>query len=141
LRNWFKRAQYIGEFSIVDGVLQRQYSTGTAFDTMQVSDGQYFRIINSTFNDGVHKVGDVLDDEVFIGAVWSMGIPKAVIDIANEIDDWQQKYGGTDSQLLSPYSSESFGGYSYTKAGDGSSGGGASWKSVFGSRLSAWRKI
>ena len=47
------------------------------------------------------------------------------------------KYG---EKSLSPYQSESFGGYSYTKA-SASNGDQVDWKTVFRSRLNRWRKI
>ena len=40
----------------------------------------------------------------------------------------------------SPYTSESFGDYSYTKA-TGESGAPLTWRDVFASRLNAWRKL
>ena len=45
--------------------------------------------------------------------------------------------------LASPYQSESFGGYSYTKASAGSSdsGEGITWQKKFKSQLNQWRKI
>lgn len=87
-----------------------------------------------------------LTDEVFTGAVWEMGIPPAVLQLADEIEEWQNKYGGADSAAMSPFNSESFGGYSYSKStGGGGSGSGSgsagSWQSVFASRLNPWRKI
>ena len=74
-----------------------------------------------------------------------MAVPKEVILLATEIELWQAQYGGIDSQNMSPYQSESFGGYSYTKAsGNSSDKTGSSvptWQSVFGARLRRYRKI
>ena len=108
LRNWFDRNQpkYYGEFAIENGVL-------VLSGDMSLRDGQYFRVIGSALNDGVHKYGvygDSLTDEEFTGAVWAMAIPPAVVDLAKEISDWIDKYGDV---MTSPFSSESFGGYSY----------------------------
>lgn len=142
LKNWFERAIYTGKFAIVDGVIT-SYNDGD----MSLVSGQYFRIIGSLFNDGVHKYDDdtdTLTDETFEGAVWSMGVPGAVIDLVADISDWQSQYGTTDSAAMSPYNSESFGGYSYSKSGGGSSDGTSSsgtWQSAFAMRLSPWRKI
>lgn len=133
LRNWFDRNQpkYYGDFKIEDGAL-----------VLPLKDGQYFRIIGSLLNDGVHQYGDVLVDEEFSGAVWSMAIPPAVLSLAKEIEDWISKYGDV---MTSPFSSESFGGYSYSKAQGyaGSNGGGmlSTWQAVFADRLNRWRKI
>ena len=47
--------------------------------------------------------------------------------------------------VSSPYASESFGGYAYTKAsagqGSADSGGGISWRTPFASELNKWRKL
>ena len=136
LHNWFERERHIGTFTIEAGVL-------TGLDLLN---GQYYRIIGSVFNDGVHKYGDatdVLTDETFEGAVWALGIPKAVIDLAAEIAAWRAKYESADSAAMSPFNSESFGGYSYAKSGAGvtSSSGAGGWVGVFASQLNRWRKI
>lgn len=136
LHNWFDRDRFFGTFTIEGGVLTAP----------GLVDGQYYRIVGSVFNDGVHQYGeptDTLEDETFNGAVWALGIPKAVIDLSAEIDAWRDKYEGADSAAMSPFNSESFGGYSYAKSRAGtSSGSGASgWQGVFASRLNMWRKI
>ena len=71
LKNWFNRKpngdyypKYSGKVVITEGDLV--FASG--FDLV---DGQYIRIMGSLFNDGVHKVGDTLVDEVFEGAVSS----------------------------------------------------------------------
>ena len=122
-----------GEFSIVDGELVLD----------DVVEGQYFRIVGSLFNDGVYKYPHTFEkDEVFKGAVWAMAIPEEVIALADEIEQWQAKYGGINSANMSPYNSESFGGYSYSKGGGGSGDGSAgTWQTAFASRLNKWRKI
>ena len=138
IHNWFDLSRQTGTFTISGGVLTADF----------LRTNQYYRIIGSVFNDGVHKYGDTHDtltDETFEGAVWALGIPKAVIDLSAQIDAWETKYGGTDSAAMSPFQSESFGGYSYTKAGASSTGSAAStptgWKAVFASQLNRWRKI
>lgn len=144
LRNWFTRAQHFGVFEIKNGELQVQYDAGNEFGGLTIKDGQYFRIINSALNDGIYQYPTSdLKDEEFDGAVWVLGIPPAVISICDEIEAWEDKYGGTDSALLSPFQSESFGGYSYSKGSGSTADGGnaASWKTVFAGRLSPWRKI
>ena len=144
LRNWFTRAQYRGVFKIENGELQTQFDAGNEFGAVKIINGQYFRIINSALNDGVYKypVTDLKDEE-FDGAVWTMNVPPAVVSLCAEIEAWCEKYGGVDSAMLSPYQSESFGGYSYSKSngGDADGANGVSWKTVFGARLAPWRKI
>ena len=141
LRNWFDRDQpkIYGSFEISGGRI------ATESFTDKIQGNQYFRIIGSVFNDGVHKYTDelVLTDETFEGAIWLMAIPKGVIELSETIDKWLED---NSAVMLSPYSSESFGGYSYVKRGSGSgsvdgSGSGSSWQSVFGSELNRWRKI
>ena len=139
LKNWFNREQpYIsGEITILNGNI----ATLSFIDKIQ--DGQYFKIDGSVFNDGVHKytrdqnLG--LHDEVFVGVISLMAIPKEVLDIATEIGAWNEKY---KDAVDSPFNSESFGGYSYSKSGASGTGtGGVTWQSQFSSRLSAWRKL
>ena len=102
--------------------------------------GQYFRVIGSIFNDGVWQYGDTdLTDETFDGAIWAMAIPPAVLELNEDIDSWLEQYGETQN---SPYSSESFGGYSYSKNSSGGSGADKStWQGVFAPRLNKWRKM
>lgn len=138
LRNWFDLNRYEGTFTISGGALTADF----------LQKGQYYRVIGSIFNDGVHKYGDptdILDDETFKGAVWALGIPKAVIKLSEDIDAWVAKYGGVDSASMSPFTSESFAGYSYSKGSNlasvttGNSATG--WKAMFASQLNKWRKI
>ena len=144
LRNWFDRARYVGQFVIENGELRLTYDDGQNFCPVNVVDGQYIRIINSALNDGVYRYPALLEDEEFDGGVWVMSPPKAFLAIVDEISAWCKTNGGADAQVNSPYTSESFGGYSYSKAGSGDSangGGGTSWKDIFGSRLWQWRKL
>lgn len=133
IHNYFVRERYTGTFEIVDGRLSINF----------LQNNQYYKIIGSVFNDGVHQFpSEDLTDEVFTGQIWAMAVPPTFVALCDEIKDWQSKYG---EAVMSPYSSESFGGYSYTKAsGTGAKGDvlpGATWQSVFGSRLNHWRKI
>ena len=129
LRNYFVVKIHNGRFTINGGEL-------APLDFLQK--GQYFRIVGSIFNDGVYKFGDELNltDEVFEGAVWYMAVPKDVIDLAKDIEEYNKSEQGKPS----PYQSESFGGYSYTKATD-EKGNPIGWKSVFASRLNRYRKV
>ena len=131
IRNWFpvKGGIYSGTFTIKDGCITLPF----------LADGQYFRICGSVFNDGLHQY-NVLDlvDETFDGTIWALSIPQPIIDLANEIQEWQDKNADA---LSSPYSSESFGGYSYSKATNSETGGAETWQSHFKQQLSAWRKI
>lgn len=131
IRNWFTvdGGIHSGTFTIKDGGITLPF----------LADGQYFRICGSVFNDGLHQY-NVLDltDEKFTGTIWALAIPKSVIELADEIQKWQEKNGEAS---VSPYQSESFGGYSYSKATDAETGGAVTWQSAFKQQLSAWRKI
>lgn len=147
LRNWFQTTILLGRFKIENGAIT--YEDGKALPLL---DNQYFRIVGSVFNDGVYQYPPLtnpepsLKDETFEGAVWAMAVPQDILDLADEIAEWVSKYGGADSTVNSPYSSESFDGYSYSKASGGGSGSTSTpsagdWRSVYGSRLADWRRL
>ena len=129
LRNYFVSDIHNGTFEIVGGKI-------TPLDFIQ--ENQYFRIVGSVFNDGVYKnTADlVLTDEIFSGSVWAMAVPPSVVALAEEI----KKYNESDEAKPSAYTSESFGGYSYSKATD-ENGAPMGWKKVFASRLNKYRRI
>lgn len=133
IHNYFVKEVYRGNFKIESGSLNVGF----------LLDGQYFKINGSVFNDGVHKYNDtedVLRDEEFQGYIMTMAVPQDIINLDAEISSWVDKYGEVAD---SPYQSESFGGYTYTKAsGSGSSSNPqVSWQDKFASRLNAYRKI
>lgn len=132
LKNWFDVNRIFGKFDIVEGAID--------LTDYGIQNGQYFRIVGSVFNDGVYQYPATnLTDESFSGAVWLMAVPPAVITLASEIGEWVGTYGQT---ALSPYTSESFAGYSYTKSsGYSSSDEATTWQGAFASRLNQWRKI
>lgn len=137
LRNWFEREKYLGNFTIANGEITREDGS-----TLPLLAGQYYRVIGSILNDGVHKNGeDDLIDESFHGSVWSMAVPPVVEGLAAEISNWMVSNAAA---VNSPYQSESFGGYNYSlRVGADSSGQavGVTWQSQFGARLAPWRKI
>lgn len=142
LKNWFDRDRYIGKFEIADGKISTNIE-------MTLLENQYIRIVGSILNDGVYQYHadgiEGLSDEAFDGSVWSLAIPKALIDLAAEIEAWQGKYGSVDSAAMSPYNSESFGGYQYSKSTGATSTTETntpnSWQAAFANRLSRYRKI
>ena len=98
--------------------------------------GQYFWIRGSVFNDGLHVYPAAdLTDEDFDGVIIAMAVPRALIALSDEIKAWVDKNGQE-----SPYTSESFGGYSYSKATN-AQGLAVGWRDVFRARLNPWRKI
>lgn len=139
LNNYFDQNRIFGEFTVADS--QITYDGGVMADFLQ--EGQYFRIVGSVFNDGIYQYSssipiDSFHDETFTGAIWAMAIPPDLIALSTKIDKWIADYGEVVSN---PYQSESFGGYSYSKASGGNNGGGGSWQNAFASDLSKWRKI
>lgn len=133
LKNWFvvDDGVHTGTFTIKNGALPLSF----------LQTGQYYRICGSIFNDGLHKWGDdtdMLTDETFTGAVWALAIPKTVVTLSEIIAEWETKNG---EAVTSPFTSESFGGYSYTKATDATTGAQATWQTVFRAQLNPYRKI
>lgn len=133
LNNWFDLERYFGVFTISDG----------SISVPELQQNQYFRIVGSVFNDGVYQYPTSnLTDEVFDGAVWAMAVPPDVIALLNDMNNWVANYG---EGFRSPYASESFGGYSYTKASGNSSGGAGKASDglldAFASKLNKWRKV
>lgn len=137
IRNYFvadKEDIHIGDFTISNGAFVPPLDFPT----------DYIRIVGSHLNDGVHKLSDEdLQDEEFHGGVWIMSPPVDFLALANEIDEWQTKNGGSNAVAMSPFSSESFGGYSYSKSGasNSASSAGADWASTYAGRLKAYRKV
>lgn len=131
LRNWFETDRIEGTYTVENG--------GIALPFLQ--EGQFFRIVGSVFNDGVHQCPACgLMDETFDGAVWPMAIPPAVLALDADIEAWQEKNG---EAAASPFASESFGGYSYSKGSNGSAAasGPVTWQTTFKARMNQWRKI
>ena len=130
LRNWFV---------VPDGVHIQTYtiSGGSIAPLDFLQEGQHFRIVGSVFNDGVYQYpATSLTDEVFEGAVWAMAVPPTLIDLSAEIE----AYNDSDAGKPTGFASESFGGYSYTKATD-ANGAPIGWQKAFESRLNKWRKL
>ena len=132
--NYFWRTKWNVKLTIVDGTFTVDF----------LKEGQYFRILGSDLNDGVYQYPATdLKDEEFEGQIWSMAVPQAVIDLASDMGAWKEQYGAVDSPAMSPYSSESFGNYSYSKGGSSSSSASAGsdiW-SAFAARLNPYRKL
>lgn len=128
LRNWFETDRISGTYTVENGSIALPF----------LQEGQFFRIVGSVFNDGVHQYPDYgMADETFDGSVWPMAVPSAVLTLESEIRAWQEKNGDA---AASPFTSESFGGYSYSK-GSASANGAVTWQTTFKSRMNQWRKI
>ena len=128
LRNYFETEKRFGTFTISDGSIS---------PSNFLQSGQYYRIVGSVFNDGVHRhPAHDLTDETFNGAVWAMAVPPAVVELLQKI----QEFEAATANSPTAYISESFGGYTYTKATD-ENGLPAGWKTVFKNELHKWRKL
>ena len=141
IHNYFIKDARRGTYEITDGLISLDFA----------KEGQRIMIVGSDLNDGVytyHTYGLTddddnenaqLQDETFCGSVCALAVPPSVISLSSEIKSWMDKYGDA---VNSPYQSESFGGYSYTRASGGKSGNSAaSWEDLFSSQLNRWRKI
>ena len=144
IHNYFVSSNQQAEYAIADGAIS---------PAPALKEGQRFLIAGSDLNDGVYTwradgikndddtAGAGLADEVFSGAVCGLSIPPQLVALSAEISEWVAKYGDV---INSPYQSESFGGYSYSKAsGSGAAGSSptAGWQEVFAGRMNRWRKV
>lgn len=140
VHNYFIRHAYTGNLTISGGTIP-----------VELLDGQRFRIRGSALNDGIYTYhadgikddddndASFLSDETFVGSIEAMGVPQAFLRLVKEIGDWVTTNGAV---LNSPYTSESFGGYSYTKAtGSGTNGTVLGWQDMYRAKLNAYRKL
>ena len=104
LNNWFAWEMYAGTFTV----------TGRKLALPDLAEGQYFRIVGSVFNDGLHQY--------------------PATDLAEEIQAWDEK------NRPGAYTSESFSGYSYTRATN-AKGAAVGWQDAFAAQLAPYRKL
>ncbi len=128
--NYFAKSKHFGKFTIENGTI-------APLDFLQ--EGQYFRIVGSTFNDGVYQYPSIeLTDEIFDGAIWAMSVPPAFIALATDIKTWSESNKGVSA---SPFTSENYpNGYSYTVATE-ASGAPLTWQTIFSKQIAQWRKL
>ena len=137
IKNYFLRDIKSGTFTLSSGTVP--------LDSLLPN--QYFRIVGSVLNDGVFQntAADLanLRAETFTGEIWSMAVPRDFEQLCEDITAWRAKNEALDSANMSPFSSESFGGYSYSKGSTGNSDGtnGATWQNQFRQRLNTYRRI
>lgn len=145
VHNFFTRAALPGTYTVTGGAL--------ALDCLK--EGQRFHVVGSDLNDGVYTwhAGGIknddddaeagLQDETFTGCILPMAVPRAFLDLCEEIGAWVAAYG---TAADSPFQSENvIGVYSYEKgsaSGTAANGGNASptWESVFAARLNPYRR-
>ena len=150
IHNFFpvKGAAITGKITIGEWIFDTHIDATTSAEDLRYSgtairlplqDGQYYLISGSIFNDGVYQYrkGDAapLQEETFDGVVVPLAIPKPFLSLVDEISEWQAKSGN-----LGAYQSESFGGYSYSRATN-SKGETYTWQDAFRARLNPWRKM
>lgn len=132
-RNWFDRAgdgkalpRLHGRFEVKGGEIKLPEGF--------VKDGQWFRVIGSISNDGAHRFPATdMVDEVFEGHVHLMAVPREVEQLAEDVASWRTAH---EEASVSPFKSESFGGYTYQLRDEG-----AGWQAAFSDRLLPWRKL
>lgn len=139
IHNWFVYDEITVDGCAVEG--------GSLPASVSIPEGAWYRVQGSLFNDGLHRhPAEDLADETFDGTITICSIPNALLDVVEEIEDWQQAYNeGRNKALGSPYSSESFDGYSYSmrdySGANSASGGLSGWQAEFAGQLNAWRRI
>ena len=108
--------------------------TGGKIELPELWDGSHYLVEGSRRNDGIHVYGDNdLLPETFTGTVTELCIDKQLLKKWVSINNWCRE---NEKLIYSPYQSESFGGYAYTKTTVTTS-----WKSVFADDLRPWRKL
>lgn len=147
IHNWFTRETLsLTGCEVVGGQLPASVAEA-------VPSGAWYRIEGSYLNDGLHLRGEGdegLTDEEFDGTLTVLAVPKALLAVVDEIQDWVDATAEARSKAAaSPYQSESFGGYTYSMRSDltggssGSSGGGGltGWQAAFKSDLNPYRRL
>lgn len=133
INRWFDIDRQFGTFEIKNGMLKNSNSL-----LPLLKPGLHIRIMESNYNDGVYAFPvDNLKDEVFDGAIWTLSIPYAFLLKADEIENWRETNKDT---INSPFDSESFAGYSYSKNAAVNEAGNAAWEKHFERDLDRWRK-
>ena len=129
---------YLNNFFVSKTLPEQEYTiTGGSVEIPDALNGQYIRIVGSVMNDGVYQYPPTeLTDETFTGMVQLLAIPNVVLLTVQEVENWAKK----DANQPTAYTSESFAGYSYSKATN-ANGLAAGWQDVFRSQLAPYRKM
>jgi hypothetical protein len=139
-RNFFEVKQsdvteHEGSYSIAEGSLSPVPD--------EILTGQYIAIYGSVLNDGIWKVGtdgaltgdyDAVD-EGFTATIYPLKVPPDFVQLATDITAWKAKMDES-----SPYASETFPHYSYTKA-QKQGGGNITWQQQFTGRIQPFRRM
>lgn len=124
VRNFFERESIEGSFTITGGVLE------------PMLDAPYIAISGSAWHDGVFPYGELPEDrpdETFDGNVWGLHPPLDFLMLCEQIAEYEAK------NPVGAYQSESFAGYSYTRATI--SGACIGWEAAFGMQLAPYRRM
>ncbi|MGN0076222.1 MAG: hypothetical protein ACI38Z_04530 [Parafannyhessea sp.] len=133
INNYFAGDPVRGRWAVAGGEVSP--ASGQA---LALEGGQWCIIAGSALNDGLHRQGaGGLADEEFEGTVTPLRIPRDLLGLVAEIEAWQD----AQDAAAGPYASESFGGYSYSRATDPATGLPMTWEAAFRSRLNRWRKL
>lgn len=137
LHNYFDYERHIGDIVVDSNTIT---CNG---EEIVLEEGQHFALFRDRNPLGVFKQGDELKDRTFYGAVWLMDVPDAILSADEWAATWLAKNGGADADTNSAYSSESFGGYSYSKSNNSSGKAGSSIfdNAQFAKMLSPYRKL
>lgn len=122
VRNFFVTEYREGTFTIANGGLALPFKS------------QYVLIEGSAFNNGLYECPvDNLKNETFTGCVSAVNPPADFVTLVKDIEEY------VSNNVPTGYASESFGGYSYTKATV--NGKPIGWQDVFRDRLKVWCKL
>lgn len=108
--NYFERTAEKGEYTISDNAIQKTRGKYYA--------GQFIRIMDSLFNDGVYKIKTVAEngtiiidgelvDEIFIGYVVGLAVPPSFFALSEKISQYDAKaakHAGVTSESIPNYS-------------------------------------
>lgn len=137
LHNYFEYEKLFGD------VIVTASSVSVNGKIVALEEGQYFALFRGRIPLGVFKNGDTLKPRHFEGAVWLLDIPDAILNADTWAESWKAKNGAADSDANSAFTSESFGGYSYSKGttSTGKAGSGIFDNAQFSSMLAPYRKL
>lgn len=137
-RNWFDKKRHFGIFDL-DSELDF------------ACEGQFYRLIGDvtadgqclyvdyvcTYTDGNFKVyGAETAHGILNGAIWEMSVPTDFLELYEKMTAWEEKNADI---LNSPFQSESFGGYSYSRA-SGKNGSLTVWDN-FADEIARYQKL
>lgn len=128
-KNWFVTEIHKGNISIQDNTINLN---GKEFTPNAYTD--FLRLIGGHTNEQMFDSSKVLENDEFEGEIWELAPPQEFIKLCDKIREWNDENKPNDK------TSESFGGYSYSKATN-NNGVPLTWQDVFAKELRAYKKI